>query len=138
MRRLALVLAVAVMAVAVAACGILGGSSLTGKTWQWTASTTVAPASQSVVPNPANYTITFASDGTYAGKADCNQIAGAYTTSGSSITIKPGPSTLAACAPDSLDQLYIAGLLSATTYKIDGSTLTLSNAAGDTMQFTGS
>ena len=140
MRRMVLVLLAAAVTVSVAACGILGGGTdLTSKTWQWTAATTVSPASQSVVPNPANYTITFAADGTYAGKADCNQIAGTYTTSGSSLTIKPGPSTLMACAsPDSLDALYVAGLLSTTQYKIEAGGLTTMNAAGDTMQFKGS
>ena len=127
------------MTVSVTACGLLGGAGdLTGKTWQWQASTTASPASQSVVPNPANYTIKFASDGTYAGKADCNQIAGQYTVSGSSLTIKAGPSTLAACGPDSLDTLYVTGLLSTTTFKLDGAQLVLTNAAGDTMTFGGS
>jgi heat shock protein HslJ len=119
----------------VIACGSSGSSDLTGKAWKWQAATTVAPASQSVVPNPANYTITFGADGKYAGKADCNQIAGEYTVSGKSLTIKPGVSTMAACGDASLDQVFILGLASVTTYKVDGATLTLSNAAGDTMTF---
>ena len=136
MRRLVLGILVAGIAVSVTACGILGGGSdLTGKTWKWQAATTAAPASQSVVPDPENYTITFAADGKYAGKADCNQIAGEYTASGNSLTIKPGISTMAACAEASLDQLFLAGLASTTTYKVDGKTLTLTNAAGDTMTF---
>jgi len=135
-RRLALGLLVAGIAVSVAACGILGGGNdLTGKTWKWQAATTSVPASQSVVPDPENYTITFAADGKYAGKADCNQVAGEYTVSGSSLTIKPGVSTMAACADTSLDQLFLAGLASVTTYKVDGAKLTLTNAAGDTMTF---
>ena len=135
MRRLVLGLLAAGLAVSVLACGSSGGSDLTGKTWKWQAATTVAPASQSVVPNPENYTITFGADGKYAGKADCNQIAGEYTVSGKSLTIKPGVSTMAACGDASLDQLFTLGLASVTTYKVDGATLTLSNAAGDTMTF---
>lgn len=128
----------AAVTVSVAACGILGGSSgLAGKTWQWQASTTASPAGQSVVPNPSSYTITFDENGTYAGKADCNQIAGTFVASGSSLTINAGPSTLAACGPNSLDQLFVAGILSTTTFKVDGATLTLTNAAGDTMQLGG-
>ena len=43
------------------------------------------------------YTIDFATDGTFAARADCNQVAGAYELSGDDgITITPGPSTLMA------------------------------------------
>jgi heat shock protein HslJ len=137
MRRMVLGLLIAGIAVSVTACGILGGGSdLTGKTWKWEASTTAVPASQSVTPEPRNYTITFNSDGTYEGKADCNQIAGSYTVSGSSLTIEAGPSTMAFCGEESLDQLFLAGLLSTTTYKINAGSLILSNEAGDTMTFT--
>ena len=47
---------------------LLERRGLTGKTWQWTASTTKVPASQSVVPDPENYTIEFKSDGTLLGQ----------------------------------------------------------------------
>ena len=132
-RRAIVLLAVAVAAMSLAACG--GGSGLTGTTWQWQASTTKAPASQSVVPDPASYTIVFNTDGTYNAKADCNQVNGEYTTSGSSITIKPGASTMAACGDDSLDALFNLGLSTMTTYAIANNELTLTNAAGDTMTF---
>ncbi len=88
MRKALLLMAVAAM-FAVAACGG-SSSSLTGHSWQWTASTEKVPASQSVVPDPQNYTIEFKSDGTYAMKADCNSISGAYTTSGNSLTHPAG------------------------------------------------
>ena len=81
----------------VAACS---GSSLTGKTWQLTAITEKVPAFQGVVPaaDQANYTIEFKSDGTFNAKADCNQLSGTYTTTGSGgLTIVPGPMTLAVC-----------------------------------------
>ncbi len=133
-RRLIVLLAIAVVAVSIAACGSSTGD-LTGKTWQWQAATTKAPASQSVVPNPENYTIMFNTDGSYNGKADCNQVNGEYTTNGSSITIKPGAATMMACADSSLDAMYVAGLGSATTWAIANNELTLTNAAGDTMTF---
>jgi heat shock protein HslJ len=88
------ILALTISGLLVAACQSSGGSGLTGKTWQWTGSTTSVRASQSVVPDPENYRITFNSDGTFSAKVDCNQVAGAYTTSGSDLTITPGPSTL--------------------------------------------
>jgi heat shock protein HslJ len=133
-RRLIVLLAIAMVAVSAAACGSSTGD-LTGKTWQWNAATTKAPASQSVVPNPADYTIMFNTDGSYNGKADCNQINGQYTTNGSSITIKPGATTMAFCGDASLDTMFIAGLGSATTWAVSSGNLTLTNAAGDTMTF---
>jgi len=133
--RLGLLLAATLaLALALAACG--SGSGLTGKTWQWTASTTKTPASQSVVPDPQNYTIEFKSDGTFAAKADCNQVSGAYTTTSSGgITITPGPTTLAVCGANSAGDLYVTGLRAAQTYKVDGGTLTLTLVADATMTF---
>ena len=141
-RRSLIVLVALAVALAAAACSSSSSSpsaaaaSVVG-TWQWTASTEAAPASQSVVPDPENYTITFASDGTYSGKADCNQIAGTYTVDGSNLTIAPGPSTLAFCGEASLDAIYVAGLGKVATYAISGDqlTMTFTDAAG-TMTFT--
>jgi len=79
------ILALVVSAMLAGACQSSGGSGLTGKTWQWTGSTTKVPASQSVVPDPENYTITFNTDGTFQAKVDCNQAAGDYTTVSSSM-----------------------------------------------------
>jgi ABC-type glycerol-3-phosphate transport system substrate-binding protein len=64
-RSVALVAVIVVAVLALAACSS-SGSSLTGKSWQWTASTTKAPASESVVPNPEKCTIEFKSDGTFS------------------------------------------------------------------------
>jgi heat shock protein HslJ len=129
------ILALAVSALLVAACQSSGGSDLTGKTWQWTGSTTTVPASQSVVPDPENYTITFNTDGTFAAKADCNQVSGEYTTSGSDLTITPGPTTLMACPEGSIDGLFLEGLGKAASYTISGSDLTITDSDDGTMQF---
>ena len=63
-----------------------------------------------VVPDPENYTLTFDTDGTFSGKADCNQVSGGYTTSGSDLTIMPGPTTMMACPEGSLDGQFLEGL----------------------------
>src|SRR6188474_2823047 len=104
------ILTLAVGGLLLAACSSSSGSPLTGKTWQWTASTTTVPASQSVVPDPENYTITFNEDGTWSGKADCNQVSGGYSTTGSNLTMTLGPTTLMACPEGSLDGLFLEGL----------------------------
>jgi len=131
-RRVLALLAVALLA---AACGS-SGPALTGRAWQWTASTTKVPASQSVVPDPQDYTITFATDGSFQAKADCNTVSGSYTTTSSGgMTITPGPSTLVACGPDSLSDIYVAGLGKAASYAISNAELTITLADAGTMTF---
>ena len=135
-RRLAVPLVIAAMLL-VAGCDLIGGGSggLTGKTWQWTASTTTAPASQSVVPDPENYTLEFMDDGTFAAKADCNQVAGTYSNpGGGALTITPGPSTLVACPEGSAGDIYVAGLAATTAYAITDGQLVLTTTDG-TMTF---
>jgi heat shock protein HslJ len=133
-----LVVALVALAVVAAACSSTS-SGLTGRTWQLTAITEKTPAFQGVVPadQQANYTIEFKSDGTAAVKADCNSVAATYTTTSSGgITIVAGPSTLMACAASSMDAQYLAGLAAATSYKVDGSQLTLTLKDQGTLQFT--
>jgi len=135
LRSLVVILSLAVLGGAIA-CSAAPGAGLTGKVWQWTASTTQTPASQSVVPDPENYTIEFKTDGTYSAKADCNQVSGSYTTSGTNgLAILPGPSTLVACGDDSLGAIYVAGLTTTTNYAVANSQLTLTQVAGATMTF---
>ena len=90
--------ALVALVVSLAACSS-GSGDLTGKTWQLTAITEKTPAFQGVVPpaDQGKYTVMFNSDGTYSASADCNQVSGKYTTSGSSITIEPGAMTMMAC-----------------------------------------
>jgi heat shock protein HslJ len=109
-----------------AACGT--GSStptLTGTVWQWTAMQETVPASQSVVPDPQNYTITFNTDGTAAIKADCNNVTATYTTSGSSLSITLGASTLMYCGDASQDTIYLASLAKVSSYAIENGQLQL-------------
>ena len=67
--------------------------SLTGRTWQLASITGQTPAYQGVIP-PAEqplHTIAFATDGTFAARADCNSMAGTYTLDRSDgMTITPG------------------------------------------------
>jgi heat shock protein HslJ len=76
--------------------------------WQWSDLVETLPASQSVVPDPQNYTITFMEDGTIGIKADCNVVGGHYTLDEASLSIQLGPSTMAFCGEESLDQQYLA------------------------------
>lgn len=112
-----------------------GGDDLTGKVWLWSSANGTAPGSLKVVPTPEDYTIEFMTDGAFAAKVDCNQVAGAYTTDeGGAMTITPGPSTLAACPPGSLADLYLAGLSGTSAYVIENRQLILTTGDG-TMTF---
>jgi len=88
--------------------------TLTGTTWQWVSLTT--PVEQTAVSDPTRYTITFNADGTAAIKADCNNVVASYTTDGSSLSIIPGPTTLAACPEDSLGDQFVANLSNVALY----------------------
>ena len=74
--------------------------------WQWASVTNRSTNETTTVPDPENYTITFNSDGTLTGKADCNTFSGTYSTEGG-FFITLGPITMAACGEDSLDQQYL-------------------------------
>ena len=82
-----------------------------GIQWQWAELTETEPASQSVVPDPENYVLVLTADGSAALKADCNQVLWTYTLEGDALTFNTlGPSTMAFCGEDSLDQLFLGKL----------------------------
>jgi heat shock protein HslJ len=60
----------------------------------------------STIPDPENYTLILREDGTFSGKADCNEISGTYSSEGG-YSFTMGPSTMAFCGEDSLDQQYL-------------------------------
>ena len=104
--------------------------------WQWSGLIENEPASQSVVPDPENYTILFSKEGTYSIKADCNLGSGSYTLEGNNLTSSPGPITLAYCGPDSLDNQYLSLLSNVTTVSLDNDQLVLGiGENGDRMLF---
>ena len=95
-----------------AACGSgsdsesASGNSITGVVWQWETVTNKDTNETTTVSNPENYTIEFKDDGTFTGKADCNNIAGTYSQE-NGFAIMLGPSTLAFCGEASLDTVYL-------------------------------
>lgn len=104
--------------------------------WQWSGLVETEPASQSVVPDPESYTITFSNDGTYSIKADCNRGSGTYTLEGNELTIAPGPITLAYCGSDSLDSQYLSLLNNVINVSMDNDQLILGMGNnGDIMMF---
>jgi heat shock protein HslJ len=107
---------------------------LVGKTWQWVSLTD--PQGVTAVSNPENYTILFNEDGTAAIRADCNQVAATYTSEGSSLSIALGPTTAAACGPESLDQVFLNGLSNAAIIFFEEGDLFMDmQADGGTLRF---
>ncbi|UCG23825.1 MAG: META domain-containing protein [Chloroflexota bacterium] len=103
---------------------------IVGETWSWTEFNDQAGESDIDVLNPENYTLTLMPDGTASIQADCNMVSWTYTLEGSSLTFNTlGPSTLAFCGEQSLDQQYLALLGNTATYVTDEGNLILNLAA---------
>jgi heat shock protein HslJ len=115
------------------ACGS-GQKSLEGN-WNLTAygpegaTNPVAPGSQA--------SITFNADGTITGTSGCNSFGGEYEVDGDQITFKGLVSTLMACEEPLMTQegTVFKVLDGTASYKIDGDTLTITNA-GTSLVFT--
>jgi heat shock protein HslJ len=115
------------LAIVVGGCSILT-DGLAGNTWVLTAITEQQPRIDHVVEpgNVGRYAIAFASDGTAAITADCNQVTATYTTTpGGGLEIVPGASTMAMCPDDSLGQPFVGALSLASSYNVHGNTLTM-------------
>jgi heat shock protein HslJ len=110
----------------VLSAGAADGSDITGTTWQWAELVETAPAAQSVVPHPENYTLLLQADGGLSIKADCNGVGGTYALDGDSLIIELGPSTMAYCGEQSLDQQYLGLLGSVDSYTVQDGRLLLS------------
>ncbi len=101
-------------------------SEITGIQWQWAQLVETEPAAQSVVPDPENYVLVLLADGTASLKADCNMVSWTYTLDGTSLTFNTlGPSTLAFCGEDSLDQKFLEMLGKGGTFSLEEGRLVL-------------
>ena len=135
-RWLAGLIGLSVIALVLAACAPAAtptpapASTITGIVWQWISVTDQSTQVTTVVPNSENYTIIFNTDGTFTGKADCNNIAGTYSQT-NGFSIKLGPSTLAFCGDASLDTQYLQLLSNVAAGGPDGAGgLALETAGG--------
>lgn len=100
------------------------GGDLLGQ-WQWLRST-YSDDTEIIVDDPSRYTVEFMVDGTLAVRADCNQLSSTYTQDGNSLTIDAfGPTTLALCPPDSLDQRFLRDLSDVAEYTMNEGNLVL-------------
>lgn len=100
--------------------GSTTSTSFTGIVWEWVDVVNRSNSETTTVPNPENYTIIFNEDGTFTGMADCNAIAGTYSTDNGFI-LTLGPSTMAFCGEESLDVQYTTLLSNIVAGGPDGS-----------------
>jgi len=122
----AIILLGLIFLVLLSACGYLQtGADIVDIPWQWTSLSENEPASQSIVPNPENYTIIFDRDGSMNIQADCNIVSGSFSVDGTSLTLVLGPSTLAFCGEESLDLMFNELLSSVESYTIENDQLVL-------------
>jgi heat shock protein HslJ len=119
------------------ACGSssTSGGSLTGVTWQLTDVKFDGQNTTNTISQPDKFTIEFQSNGTANVKADCNVANLSYTTNGNQLTIKAGPMTLVYCGSASLSDQYLHALQTATSYPLQGDTLTINSGSNGTMNF---
>jgi heat shock protein HslJ len=97
-----------------------------GIQWQWAELTETEPASQSVVPDPENYVLILNADGSANLKADCNLVMWNFALEDGSLTFDTvGPSTLAFCGDDSLDQMFLSKLGMGGTVSVEDGRLVL-------------
>jgi heat shock protein HslJ len=99
-------------------------ADLTQGTWQWLRT---EYGDDSVVEsgNPIRYTVAFLPDGRLSIRADCNQVIGTYARQGASLTLQLGPTTLAACPPDSQANVFVRDLSAVASYVFSGDMLVL-------------
>jgi heat shock protein HslJ len=100
-------------------------SELMGQMWYWQSYLDTAGLNNIQVDDPAQYTLIFLPDGTYWISADCNSGTGGYSVEGSSLTLEPGPITLVACGPESLDAQYLAKLGDVVSFVLEDGKLFL-------------
>ena len=101
-----LVLLAALFTLVACSSGDDEADSITDIEWQWELVKDQPAGETTTIADPENYTLVFRDDGTFSGKADCNEIGGTYTQEGG-FFLTLGPSTMAFCGDDSLDQLYL-------------------------------
>jgi heat shock protein HslJ len=98
---------------------------LLGRPWYWQSYDDTADINNISVDDPAKYMVVFLPDGTYQLLADCNSGSGRYTVDGSSLTLEPGPTTMAVCEPGSLDATYLTRLGDVVSFVLEDDKLFL-------------
>ncbi|MEQ1551205.1 META domain-containing protein [Sphingorhabdus sp.] len=83
-----------------------------------------------IPPNPEQYVLTFASDGSLSAQLDCNRLAGKWeaqpsSPTGGGLLISGGAMTRAMCQPGAMDSTIARDIGYIRSYTIRGTTLSL-------------
>ena len=110
---------------------------LVGTKWVLDSYSTGGDAISSVIAG-TTVTVTFGPDGSVGGNAGCNHYGGEYTLDGAKLSTSSLFSTLMYCeTPGVMEQeaTFMAHLANATSYRVDGDRLTLTDAEGNELLF---
>lgn len=112
-----------------------GVAAIASGEWQWLG-TRYADGSESRPAEPARYRLRLAPDGSMRIRSDCNEAGGRYRLEDGRIAVEVAHSTLATCAPDSLDTVFRRDLAAATAYFLRAGRLYLElGSDAGTMEF---
>ena len=95
----------------------------------WELRSIVVAGEQTAVGNPSAYTVQFLPNGELRLRADCNQGSGPYRLAGQTFAAGPFRTTRMRCRPSSLDQAFLRGLETATTWSSEDGRLVLGDPA---------
>jgi heat shock protein HslJ len=94
--------------------------ALHDKVWRWKRRVVLDSGKEEPIGDPAKYTLTFKSDGTYQFLADCNRGSGTYTADEKgAIRMEAGPITRAECGPESRDQDVLNMMQAVQDYRLE-------------------
>ncbi len=91
----------------------------------WSLSEAVYPDHSLTVTATGRYTLEFNNADGVAVRADCNRSTGTYAQSGNELSLTLGPTTLAACPPQSLSDRYLRELGQIANYRIEDGRLAI-------------
>ncbi len=102
----------------------------------WTLTSYVNAQSEAVTPLADNKVTATFMDGRVSGNASCNNYNADFTVDGNAMQIGAAMTTMMACQPDTVgeqERAYLDALATVASYQIEGQTLSLMNAAGETV-----
>jgi heat shock protein HslJ len=106
-------------------------AAMVGSDWRLTMVLEIATQTQSDM-DPERYGITFEDNGDFNAQADCNRLLGSWSIEDTSVSLTPGPTTRAACPPDSRSDDFITWLAQVTSAQLDNDGgLMLTSGDGD-------
>lgn len=110
-------------------------NQLAGSSWQLTGITSLNGTSLKPAAGE-EYTIAFDREGRFNGQADCNRFGGEYTVQpGNGLTLERALSTMAACAPPSLDNEFMSVLNAVTAFDMTTQRLRLTTSSAGALEF---